>query len=123
MSPDTDRVTRGYLVDILTSHRMPLSDEKALQASIAEAFTTLSVPFRREVHLGPRDIVDFMVCDDIAIEVKIKGARRAIFRQVERYCGYDAVGSLLLATNVPMGLPETLCGKPISVASLGRGWL
>ncbi|MDI1264983.1 MAG: hypothetical protein PS018_17170 [bacterium] len=115
--------SRGYLVDVLTSHRLPLSDEKALQAAMAEAFSALKIDFRREVQLGPRDIVDFIVWNDVAIEVKIKGQRRAIFRQVERYCGYDAVGSLVLATNVPIGLPETINAKPISVAALGRGWL
>lgn len=115
--------SRAYLVDVLTSHRLPLADEKELQAEIAKAFTSLGIAHRREVRLGDRDIVDFLVWDDTAIEVKIKGPARAIYRQVERYCGYDAVGSLVLATLKPIGMPDTVAGKPVSVAELGRGWL
>jgi len=113
---------RLRIIDLLTAHRLPLSDEKALQAAMVTVFETAKLVFQREVHLGPRDIVDFMI-ENVAIEVKIKGARRAIFRQVERYCGYDAVGSIVLATNVPMNLPAQICGKPTSIAALGRGWL
>lgn len=114
--------TQEALVKLLTGYRWTLSDEKKLQIEIAAELNAAKIEFRREVHLGPRYIVDFMV-RDIAIEVKIKGARRAIFRQLERYCAYDAVGSIILATNVPMGLPDTINGKPVSIAALGRGWL
>jgi hypothetical protein len=59
----------------------------------------------------------------IAIEVKIGGSRRAIFRQLERYCEHKSVGSIVLATNVPMTLPCEINGKPTSIANLGMGWL
>jgi len=107
---------------MLTTHQLPLSDEKQLQAAISDVLEAASLDFEREVHLGPRDIVDFMV-EGVAIEVKIKGGRRDIYRQLERYCGYDAVTAIVLATNVPMGLPSLICGKPTSIAALGRGWL
>jgi hypothetical protein len=87
------------------------------------------MPVHREFHLGPGDIVDFMVGDlvpigsGLAIEVKIKGQRREIFRQLERYCAYPNVREMVLATNVPMGLPDLICGKPVSIVHLGRGWL
>jgi len=116
------RNSRGHLIDVLNSYRWPLSDEKVLQAEIARAFQAQDITFRREVYLGPGDIVDFMV-GDVAVEVKIKGAKRAIYRQLERYAAHDAVGAILLATNVPMGLPEHINGKPVSIAALGRGWL
>lgn len=79
-----------------------------------------SIMARREVELVKGDIIDFMV-GPIGVEVKIKGQRRAIYRQCERYCEHACVGSLVLATNVAMGMPETINGKPVFVASLGRG--
>jgi hypothetical protein len=113
---------RQRIVHILTSHRLPLSDEKQLQIEIAVAFASAGLAAEREVRLAPGDIVDFMV-GDIAVEVKIKGSKRDIFRQVERYCEHNAVRELVLATNVPMALPPMVCGKPTSVALLGLGWL
>lgn len=116
-------LTRLRIIEILTTHRWPLSDEKLLQPLIAIEFARAGLSnISREVHLGPRDIVDFLI-GGVAVEVKIKGDRRAIFRQLERYCGYDAVGEIVLATNVPMSLPELIEGKPASIAALGRGWL
>jgi hypothetical protein len=117
------------IIHLLITHRFPLADEKLLQAEIAGVLAAAQLSFRREVRLGPRDIVDFVVDDPaqitvgVAVEVKIKGNRRDIFRQLERYAAYDAVSAIVLATNVPMNLPETICGKPASVAALGRGWL
>lgn len=126
---------RATIIHLLTTHRLPLSDEKQLQAAIAGVLKAAALHFAREVYLGPRDIVDFMVYPDpvfdqlggarvgAAIEVKIKGNRRDIYRQVERYCGHAAVGEIVLATNVPMALPEFIDGKPTGIAALGRGWL
>ena len=113
---------RAQIVHLLTSHRLPLSDEKQLQAAIAAVFETAGLPFQREVRLNEGDIVDFMV-GRTAVEVKIKGNRRDIFRQLERYCDGASVGDIVLATNVPMGLPPEIRGKPASIALLGRGWL
>lgn len=113
---------RAHIIELLTTHRLPLSDEKLLQEAIGDVFQAAALDFEREVHLGPRDIVDFMV-EGIAVEVKIKGNRRDIYRQLERYCTYETVASIVLATNVPMALPVEICGKPTGIAALGRGWL
>lgn len=120
--PLFEPVAASVIVGLLTTHRLPLSDEKLLQLSISDVFEAAALDFEREVSLGDGDIVDFMV-GDLAIEVKIKGERRAIFRQLERYCRHDAVGRILLATNVPMMLPVEIMGKPTAIAALGRGWL
>lgn len=110
------------IVTALGCYRFPLSDEKVLQAAMADAFTARRIPFEREVHLGPCDVVDFMI-EAVAIEVKIKGARRLIYRQLERYAEHTRVQVLILATNVPMGLPPMINGKFTFIAQLGRGWL
>lgn len=112
----------GRIIELLTTHRLPLSDERLLQEAVRDLFEAAAFDFAREVHLGPRDIVDFMV-EGVAVEIKIKGNRRSIYRQLERYCVHDAVRSIVLATNVPMALPLDICGKPASIAALGRGWL
>lgn len=114
---------RAHIADLLTKHRLPLSDEKILQAEMARVFAEAGLPYAREVTLGEGDIVDFMVGETTAVEVKIKGSKRAIFRQCERYCGHDRVAELVLATNVPMSLPPEICGKPVAVSLLGFGWL
>jgi hypothetical protein len=113
---------RAHIIHLLTTRRYSLAHEKDCQAEIADVLEASGLPFRREVHLGPDDIIDFMV-ESVGIEVKIKGARRAIFRQVERYCGYAELSEIILATNVPMNLPHEINGKPTAIAALGRGWL
>lgn len=126
--------TREMIVDIFAHYRLPLSDEKALQTQIGLMLELEQVPFVREVRLDGegKDIVDFMVGPGAAlqplepacaIEVKIGGSRRAIFRQVERYCGHPQVAEIVLATNVPMTLPFEINGKRTAVANLGRAWL
>lgn len=120
MTPET---IRAHIVHLLTTHRLPLSDEKALQAAIATMLADACLAHQREVRLAPGDIVDFMVAAGIAIEVKIKGSRRAIFKQIARYAQHAEVREIVLATNVPMGLPEEINGKPVAIAALGRGWL
>jgi hypothetical protein len=123
---------RPLIVDVLNRYRLPLSDEKALQSAIADMLALEKVPFQREVRLSEKDIVDFMVGEGAllqplgqacAIEVKIGGARRAIFRQVERYCAHPQVSEIVLATNMPMALPWEINGKRTAIAHLGRGWL
>lgn len=81
------------LVRFLQSFRWPLSDEKRLQEVMAEQLAGGSIAAEREVHLGDGDIIDFMV-GGTGIEVKIKGSKRAIYRQCERYCGHARVTSL-----------------------------
>jgi hypothetical protein len=122
-------ISRTQIVHLLTSHRLPLADEKALQVEIAAILACAGMAFQREFRLDRGDIVDFMVGElapieaGIAIEVKVKGGRRDIFKQLERYCGHKAVREIVLVTNVPMALPVEINGKPTAIAQLGRGWL
>lgn len=110
------------LVAFLQSRRWPLADEKVLQAAIAAELIPICSAAEREVKLSATDVVDFMV-DGVAMEIKIKGGKRNIYRQCVRYCGHDAVKALVLATNSHLGFPAAINGKPCFVADLGRGWL
>lgn len=124
--------TRQLIVDIFNRYRLPLSDEKALQEAIGKVLQMEHVTFAREVRLDDHDIVDFMVGPGAllqpleqacAIEVKIGGSRRAIYRQIERYCAHACVAEIVLATNVPMSLPFEVLGKRTAIAHLSRSWL
>lgn len=59
-------------IQVLTRLRLPGGPEKDVQAAIASAFDGAGITYRREVHLIPGDIIDFMA-GDVGIEVKIKG--------------------------------------------------
>jgi hypothetical protein len=108
---------------ILETRRFTLGDEKLLQLEMAEFFRSEGWPFEREKALGNGDICDFFIAGCVAVEVKIKGARSAIYRQCERYCMHDEVRAIVLATAVAMAVPERIMGKPAFVALLGTGWL
>lgn len=97
-------------------------DEKQTQADFARALEDWNFEFKREHRLGPRSIIDFMV-EDVGIELKLRGQKRSILRQVQRYCEFKEVAALLLLTGTAMGLPPTIYGKPVRVLSVGRAWL
>src|SRR5215213_4342564 len=118
-------VSAETIVKLLHSHRIDLSSEKRAQDDIETILTQQGIPHVREYRLSGRDIVDFFLAKTgLGIEVKLKGAAKmAVFRQLKRYAAHDAVRSLLLVTNLSMGLPPEIGGKPAHYASLGRAWL
>jgi hypothetical protein len=108
---------------VIRRGRFDLMDEKRTQEQIGDVLTAAAIPYQRECHLSSADIVDFLVAETLAVEVKIKGTKRAIYRQLERYAGHDCVHAILLLTANSMPLPLTIAGKPAAVASLSIGWL
>lgn len=102
--------------------RLPMNNEKAAQVEFARALTAAGVEHQREVPLSPRDIVDFMV-GGIAIELKIKGQRNEILRQLARYAEHEQVEQLLLVTCRSLILPEVLLGKPVIAVHASGAWL
>jgi hypothetical protein len=111
------------LIALISSRRFLLANEKALQAEIASALTAVGATFKREVVLGPGDIVDFSFPGGLVAEVKIKAQKRAIYRQCKRYCEHPSVTGLVLVTATALGFPGDIEGKPCWVVSLGRAWL
>lgn len=110
------------LLSVAQRARVCVTDEKRAQAELAVVFADAGIIAEREVVLSPRDIVDFMV-DGVAIELKIKGSRKAIYRQLERYAEHDRVHEILLLTSRCMSLPDTINGRPAAVGSLSLAWL
>lgn len=78
--------------------------------------------FLRHHPLDKANIPDFFL-DGIAIEVKIKGGKKAIYKQCVRYCSFEAVKVLILCSNKSMGFPAEINGKPCYFINLGKAWL
>lgn len=100
-----------------------IGDEKALQSDISDALTGLGVLHEREHRLSKHGIVDFWFAGGLACEVKIKGSKREIRRQLARYAAHPDVNALLLITARTVGLPECLNGKPLYTYSLSKAML
>lgn len=111
-----------HILDLLAGLRLPLSTEKRLQGAIADEFDRAGVVYDRECRLSNSDIIDFRI-GDIGIEVKIKGAKRSIYHQIERYAEHSDIKELILISNVAMGFPAEVKGKPVYIHNLSRAWL
>ena len=129
------------LVRLLSRTRADLSSEKAMQSGIAAALESAGIPFEREHRLSAEDIPDFLIpmpgvhtpchralAQWIAVECKLKGRGGAprkidIYRQIERYAHHPEVAAIIFASNLSMGLPAEIRGKPVYAASLSKGWL
>lgn len=111
------------IVTLLQRARLPLAEEKITQASIADVLSAKAITFEREFRLSDEDIPDFLLTDGICVEVKLRGQRRSIYRQLERYAAHDKVKGIILATSICMRLPENIQGKLALTTSLSRGWL
>ncbi len=111
------------LVRLLLRSRIDLSDEKRAQSDVEYALANAGLPCSKEYELSKGDVVDFMV-GDIALELKLRGAKKmAIYRQLKRYAKHEAVGSIVLASNLSMGMPEQIEGKDVYFVKLGEAWL
>lgn len=115
-------MTGAELMEILTDWRFPLTSEKLCQEEIARVLEGASVPFAREHRLAKGSIIDFLV-EKVGIEVKLGGSKRQLWRQCQRYCRFDAISELVVATNVPIGLPSEINGKPTYLLPLSRAWM
>jgi hypothetical protein len=103
-------------------NRFPLEVEKETQAAIEQKFKDNGIEYSREHKLDQENIPDFFI-DGIAIEIKIKGNAKSIYKQCERYCQFQEVKSLILVTNRSMGFPKEINGKPCYFINLGKAWL
>lgn len=107
---------------VLSGARMDLSSEVLLKRDMADIFKRHGFKFQAEYVLDKANRPDFYY-DGVAIEVKIKGAAKSIYKQCERYCQFETVRALILVTNKAMGFPKEISGKPCYVVNVGRGWL
>lgn len=114
------------LGDFCSRLRLDMALEKRAQADLESALQAAGLEFEREKPLSKSDIPDFLVKVEgitVALELKTRAQRKAIFRQLERYAEHGSVDCLLLMTGTAMGLPSAINGKPAAVVSMGGGWL
>lgn len=118
-------ITPIEIVRLLQRCRLDLSTEKHLQEGIERIFKDSGVMFEREKRLSPQDIPDFLVAGSVVVECKMRNKSRKIdiYQQLSRYAAYAEVTSIILASNVSMGLPSEINGTPVYAASLSAGWL
>lgn len=119
---DFNGTTVSQILKTLSGVRFPLSEETKTQAAIAESFDRAGIIYEREDRLSPVDRIDFTI-GSIGLEVKIKGSKRNIYNQVERYAQCDRIKELILVTNVPTGFPPEINGKPVYLLNLARAWM
>ena len=124
------KMTSTEIIKLLSSVRLPAQDEKETQKAIERIFFDNKWLFYREYRLDEKNTPDFLVATSllpivkgIAIEVKIKGSARKIYKQCERYCQFESVSELLLITNRSMGFPKEINGKPCYFLNIGKAWL
>lgn len=108
-----------YLVELLTSYRFRHQCESSLESGICQALDEAKITYRRQPQLTPRDRPDLLI-GHIAVEIKIKGPRTAVVRQLWRYAKIEEVGSILLVTtrNAHRNMPSAIKDKPVRVLYL-----
>lgn len=82
------------IIKIISAAKLPVTDEKELQLEIEKLFVKNGIPVDREFRIDEKNIPDFFI-DGIAIEIKIKGNAKKIYKQCERYCGLESVRNLI----------------------------
>lgn len=107
---------------LIRALRLRHSTEAEMQEDLEAWLFKSGLSFKREARLSEKDRVDFLV-DRIAVECKVKGPAKGVFRQVERYMRSDLVDGVILVTSFHMGLPDNIEGKPCIVLKAGLAWL
>lgn len=114
------------IVRILENTKVNVSTEVSAHLSVSEALRAELDPIAvdDEVRLTPKDRIDILVGGAVVVEIKVKGGRRDVFAQLERYAAHDQVAALVLVTAAAWPRSMThIGGKPFFLASLSKGWL
>jgi hypothetical protein len=111
------------LLPILSGQQYRPATEADLRDSLAVVLTEAGVRFDREYPMGETGRPDFFV-DGVVIEVKARGGRSDLVRQVMRYAEHPMVtGILVVTTRAQHQLPDTMRGKPARLLTIARGLL
>ena len=114
-----DNIQRG-----ISSYRFDVIDEKELQEQLYE-LVLKDLGFIREFHLSKESIIDFYHMETkVGIEVKIGGAKMAIYRQCRRYAKTGRLSFLYVVSSKDLGnWFEDIEGVPSGVIKLGENLL
>lgn len=114
----------NQLFSILGKQRFSLENEKETQREMAQLLNMHGIAHTREFALDKKSVIDFMLPEHgIGIEVKIKGGKKAIYRQCERYCQFDEIKSIILVTSKSMGMLQEINNKPVYLINISKSWL
>lgn len=115
------------ILELLSNYKfLELNNEKILQNEINDVFKKNNLNFKKEFFLSKESIIDFLLSDNnknIGVELKTKGNAKQIYKQLERYCEFDEINSIILISNKFMGLPNNINGKDLYFLNLGVNWL
>jgi hypothetical protein len=109
--------TVNRFLSVISQYEFNINDEKELQVLMEKVLIENNIHAKREYSLEPYGVVDFFY-ENVAFEVKIKGQKKAIYRQCRDYCEHEDVNGLVLITARTMGLPPHINNKPCYVYSL-----
>jgi len=106
----------------LRTHRFRFGGERELQAGIDQVLRAAGLNVTREAALGDAGTIDFLI-DDLGVEIKVRGTRADVTRQVHRYLQHASIrGVMLVTTRAELArLPPTISGKPVFTHHLVSG--
>lgn len=115
------------LLKSIRAMRLNSSTEALLQRDLETGLRNGGFSFEREVCLGPRDRVDFLVVlpdgRNVALECKVRGQAHEVYKQLARYAAHERVSEVILLTSRMMTMPPDVCGKALHVVHSARAWL
>jgi hypothetical protein len=95
------KAIESLMADVLLhlgAYRYASGDEASFQRGVDQALFASPFNFEREVALGPRARIDFLVAGGIGVELKIDGATASVSRQLARYARHGRIRGLILVT-------------------------
>lgn len=106
----------------LRTHRFRFGGERELQAGIDQVLRNLGLDVVREAALGEAGTIDFLI-GSLGVEIKVRGSRADVTRQVHRYLQHASIAGLLLVTTRAelARLPTAISGKPVFTHHLVSG--
>lgn len=110
------------IITALQSYRYNFSDEKEFQDGIERALQAAFIPHERECLLGENGIIDFRCENGVGIEVKIKGSKSDVRRQIARYVQDSRISSVIIATtrHAHLSIHMEINAKPVRSVFLGN---
>lgn len=111
-------MTPAEIADLIRKYKFHYWKEAKLQEGLETLFAVEGIEFSREVRLGERARIDFLI-EGVGLEVKVAGGQGKVERQLTRYSKFEQIEGLVLVTNrLRHKFPSELNGKPLEVVYL-----
>lgn len=111
------------ILTALQSIRVSAQPEEAeIHAAVAKALSDAEIEFIHEYRISAGRRIDF-ACGSVGVEVKKGRPRAAVLRgQLTRYLDETQLSAVIVISQQPCNLPQTICEKPVYCVSLNRLW-